>query len=183
MNPRLLPVAGAVVGLAWAGALRGYMVAFAGSASRFDMVGTFAQILLPGVVIGALLGWAEVIRRRGGAPRWRLLALSPVLFAVAPMLTPGALWTLLTTGLGGGAVGVAVIGLLGGFALGDIGRRTLRIVAGVLAAALAAGIAVAPLFVGTGPREIWGVALGASLMPILIWACAIPFRRVVAATT
>src|SRR5690606_33853618 len=116
--------------------------------------------------------------RAGGAPRWRLLALSPALFAVAPMLTPGALEALLTTGLGGGAVAVVIIGLLGGFALGDIGQRVLRLVAGVLAATLGAGVAVAPLFAGTGPREFWGVALAASLLPILAWTCAIPFRRV-----
>ncbi|CAN5201451.1 hypothetical protein BH11ACT3_BH11ACT3_24680 [soil metagenome] len=171
------PVAGAVIGLAWSAALRAYMSVLAGDSTHFDVVGTFAQILLPGIVVGALLGWAETIRRRGGAPHWRLLALSPLLFFLAAMLTPCALVTFLSTGVGGGSLGIVLIALLGGFALGDVGRRWLRVAALVAGVVFAAGLAAAPLFAGVTAERAWATVLAASLMPILAWASAIPFSH------
>lgn len=169
---------GALAGTAWAAALRGYMAVFAGSASRFDLVGTMLQIVLPGAVIGALLGLAEYFRRTGGRRGWRWLALAPVLFVVAPMLTPGALWAFLTTGLGGGAVAVALTGIGGGFALSRRGPLWARIVVGVLAGALAAAGAAAVLFVGRGAEQVWAAVLAGSLLPLFALACSIPFRPV-----
>ncbi|TDE03080.1 hypothetical protein E1269_20695 [Jiangella asiatica] len=40
----------------------------------------FGYILLPGLGIGALLGWAEHLRRTGGRRHWRWLTFSPFLF-------------------------------------------------------------------------------------------------------
>src|SRR5688572_3041536 len=62
---------GALCGVAWAAALRAYMIELAGAESAFDWWGTVGAILVPGAVVGALLGWAEDIRRRGGRPGWR----------------------------------------------------------------------------------------------------------------
>jgi hypothetical protein len=78
-----------VCGLAWAAGFRGYLAAVAGPGSQMDRVGTFEGVLLPGLVTGALLGWAEHLRRTGGRPALRhWLALAPLAFVVA---TPGVL--------------------------------------------------------------------------------------------
>jgi hypothetical protein len=50
---------GAIFGLAWAASLRGFMMALAGPDSTFSFAGTFGIIIPAGVVVGALLGWAE----------------------------------------------------------------------------------------------------------------------------
>jgi len=57
------------------------MAEVAGAESGVEWVNTWGFILLPGLLIGALLGWAEFLRRTGGRPRWRWLTLSPLLFA------------------------------------------------------------------------------------------------------
>lgn len=80
------------------------------SSSGIHWFGTFGAVLLPGLITGALLGWAEHLRRQGGVSGWRWLAFAPLTFAIAPMLEPGALTAFLTMGLGGGAVGVALLG-------------------------------------------------------------------------
>ncbi len=62
---------GGLCGLTWAAALRSFMAELAGAGSDVGWYGTFAQVLLPGAVAGALLGWAEQIRRTGGRGGWR----------------------------------------------------------------------------------------------------------------
>jgi hypothetical protein len=182
-------LAGAVLGLAWTSALRSYMSELVGSASRIEWIGTFAQILLPGVLVGALLGLAEYFRRTGGRRGWRWLAAAPVLFALAPQFTPGAFVTFVSTGLGGGAIAVALVGILGGLALSGRGPRWGRVVAGVPALALTLGGAVAYFgfdqrFVGgfSTVHGVWVALLFTSLMVVFAVACSIPHRRVVAAT-
>jgi len=176
---------GAVGGIAWAASLRGWMVELAGRESAFDWVGTFAQILLPGALVGLLLGLADFARRTGGRPGWRWLAVAPLLFGIAPLLTPGALDLLLSTGLGGGAIAVVLIGILGGFAVSRRGPLWLRIVCGVLAAALiaAGGVASfgfdAPVAADWEPRQAWSGVLFVSLMVVFVFACSLPHRRVV----
>ena len=54
---------GGVCGLAWAASIRGFMTQIAGDESGVSWPGTFGWILLPGVVIGLLLAWAEYLRR------------------------------------------------------------------------------------------------------------------------
>src|SRR5207342_2926450 len=114
---------GAVAGLAWATSLRGFMAQVAGAESAVTWSGTFFWILLPGVLCGGLLGWAEHLRRTGGRRRWRWLVLSPLLFT--SVLLPGLLdpKSFLQGGIGGGAIGLPVIGILGGYALCGRGRR------------------------------------------------------------
>jgi hypothetical protein len=57
-------VVGGVCGLAWATGLRGLMAEVAGQASTVSWTFTFGFILLPGVIVGVLLGWAEHLRTR-----------------------------------------------------------------------------------------------------------------------
>ena len=177
-------VIGTICGIAWAAGFRAYMVELVGIASRFDWVGTFATILLPGAVAGALLGWAESLRRSGGARGWRWLALAPLAFAVAPLLRPGAAVELVTTGIGGAAIGVALIGIGGGYAISGRGRLWGRIVAGVLSGASLAAIALMPAAIGgarlivTEPRGAWVSVLAGSFLLVLVLASSIPFRPV-----
>jgi hypothetical protein len=52
---------GAVLGLTWAAALRGYMMQLAGPTSTFTFSGTFGIILPAGTLVGGLLGWAATL--------------------------------------------------------------------------------------------------------------------------
>ena len=60
-----LIVLGAVIGLAWAASLRGFMMVLAGPDSTFTFTGTFGIVIPTGIIVGALLGWAEYQRRTG----------------------------------------------------------------------------------------------------------------------
>jgi hypothetical protein len=57
------------------------MAQIAGSEASLDWAGTFGWILVPGIGVGALLGWAQHLRLSGGRRGWRWLALSPLLFS------------------------------------------------------------------------------------------------------
>ena len=101
-----LVLVGGLFGLAWAAGMRGFMAQIVQGDSSVSWSGTFGYILLPGLLVGLLLGWAEHLRRTGGERRWRWLALSPVLFA-AVVFSEGPLGVLgiFEDGLGGGAIG------------------------------------------------------------------------------
>jgi hypothetical protein len=124
-------VLGALAGLAWACALREFMAEVAAADSGVEWGLTFGFILLPGALIGACLGWAEVRRRRGQPQQWRLV-LAPFLFAAVLFSDPLHLGELFNEGIGGGTVGVPAIAILGGFAISGRGRLWGRIVAGLL---------------------------------------------------
>lgn len=181
-SPWMWVTGGAVCGLAWSAALRGYMVELVGAESNFTWSGTFGALLLPGAVTGGLLGWAEHLRRVGSPRKWRLLALAPLTFAVAPMLIPGAVTTLATTGMGSGAIAVGLMGIVGGYALCGRGRGWPRVVCGAAGvgftaalAATVAGMTDPPLSL-TDPRGAWAAVLVASLYPVLALGCSIPHR-------
>ena len=139
-------IAGAFLGLSWGAALRAWMALLAitfGESPQFTWSGTFGAILLPAALVGALLGGAAGAAGASGKPQWRWVVLSPLLLVIGPAIaTKDFISTLVTTGLGGGAIGVALIGLLGGFALSRFGAAWLRWVSGLLALLLtfAAGI-------------------------------------------
>lgn len=174
---------GSVCGLAWAGALRAYMAELNSALSTVTWGGTFVGILLPGVLAGAALGAATAIEPRGrGRTVLRCCAAAPLTFMVVPMLLPGMLVALLTSGLGGGAVGVALAGVAGGYALA--GRRTwARLATGLVWVTVIVGVTASvptvggPALAATGPRGVWVMLLAASLMVMLGLAAAIPFRR------
>jgi hypothetical protein len=78
------------------------------------LVRTFGWILVPGIGVGALLGWAEQLRSSGGRRGWRWLALAPLLFSAILFSRPLDLLSIFEDGVGGGAIGVSLYGLLGG---------------------------------------------------------------------
>lgn len=178
---------GATCGIAWAAGFRGYMVELAGPASSVGWWGTFGALLLPGAIAGGLLGWAEALRRTGGRRGWRWLALAPLTFAIAPMLMPGAITTLLTQGLGGGAIAVPLMALGGGYAISRRGPLWSRLVSGLISAALIAALALAgPGIAGTGlaltePRGAWVAVLASSFVVVLALASSIPHQPVLTA--
>jgi hypothetical protein len=178
MSRRTVPVVvpGAVIGLTWAAALRGWMIQIAGYQSTVHWYGTFALVLAPGLCVGALLGLAEQ-RRRTGGPRSRWLVLAPCLFLVVPA-DPAIFKTLITTGPGGGAIGVVLPGLAGGYAVSDQGhawwRRTCGVCAvlGILLVSVIASDHQPP----ETARGAWVGLYGSSLIATLCLACAIPQR-------
>jgi hypothetical protein len=173
---------GALAGLAWSGALRGFMTAVAGSESEVHWVNTFGFILVPGVLAGALLGWAEHLRRTGGRPRWRLLTLAPLLFVAVLLSNPLDFGSVLEDGVGGGAIGVPIIGILGGFAICGRGPVVWRSVSGVV---FVAGLAVwaltavdvgGPAFALTSTHGLWATVLYWTLLATLAVGSSVPLR-------
>jgi hypothetical protein len=183
-HPAGLVLAGAVCGLAWAAGLRGMMAEIAGPESTFDWSLTFGWLLAPGVIAGALLGWAEHLRRTGGAGRWRWLALSPLAFAGVLFSQPGDLTGLLEDGIGGGALAVPLFGIAGGYALSGRGPLAARIACAVFAVAPIPVWAMTATRVGgpdlalDTPRGAWVAVLFYSFLAVLAIASAIPHRAV-----
>jgi hypothetical protein len=107
------------------------MAEVAGADSGVEWGLTFGYILLPGAMIGALLGWAEFLRRTGDGSARHRLAYAPLLFAA--VLVPGLFHpgTFLEDGIGGGAIGVPVLAMLGGFAISGRGAVWGRAIAGL----------------------------------------------------
>jgi hypothetical protein len=175
---------GGLCGLAWATGLRGFMAQIAGDESSVDWAGTFGWILLPGILVGVLLGWAEHLRTSGGRPGWRWLALSPLLFSAILFSRPLDMLSIFEDGLGGGAIGVPVFGMLGGFALSGRGPLWGRVVAGAVAltvipvwALTVTSFAGAEYALDT-PKGAWVALYYYSFLAVLALACAIPHRPV-----
>jgi hypothetical protein len=126
-----------------------------------------------------LLGWAEHLRRIGElrAVRQRWLIASPVALAAAS-LDPAIFRALITTGLGGGALGVVCLGLTGGYALSRRGPLVARIASGLVALLLM----VAPASIRAEDAPVsaahgaWIAIQVTSLLAILCIACSIPHR-------
>jgi hypothetical protein len=175
---------GGLCGLAWAAGLRGFMAQIAQDASGVSWSGTFGWILLPGLVIGMLLGWAEHLRTTGGRPGWRWLALSPLLFAAILFSNPLGILGIFEGGDGGAAIGVPLYGMAGGYAISGRGPRWARIACGLLAAttipiwALTVESFAGPELALTTPRGLWVALYYYSFMALLMLACAIPHRPV-----
>lgn len=175
---------GGVAGIAWAAAFRAYMSEIVGGASRMDWYGTFVAVIGAGLITGALLGLAEYFRRTGGRRHWRWLGLAPLGFAILPLTMPGALLALVTEGLGGGAVAVALIAIAGGFAVSGRGALWARLACGVLTLVMIGGLVASVPAIGgirlalDQPRGAWVAILAASCMTVLCLASSIPFRRV-----
>jgi hypothetical protein len=173
---------GVLGGLAWACALRSFMAAVAGTESGVDWGPTFGYILLPGAVIGALLGWAEFLRRHRDGPGRRRLAYAPLLFAA--VLVPGLLHpeSFLEDGIGGGAIGVPVIAMLGGFAISGRGPAWGRALAGlgftagfVVWLLVAVPVGGESFALGT-PHGLWVSVLYESLLVTFALAASVPHR-------
>jgi len=175
-------VIGGLCGLAWAAALRAFMAEIAGPSSEVHWVDTFLFVLLPGVLAGALLGWAWQLQRTGGRPRLWLLSLSPLLFAAVLFSDPLDIGSLLDDGIGGGALGVPLIGILGGYAASGRGSAVRRAIAG---AVFVAGLGVwavtasdvgGPEFALTTQHGLWATLLYWSLLISMALAVSVPLR-------
>jgi hypothetical protein len=162
---------GAVLGLTWAAALRGYMMQLAGPTSTFTFSGTFGIILPTGTLVGALLGGAEYQRRIGR--QYPLLIGAPLLLGILPGL--------LTAGFDPAPAGLAVSAMVGGYAVSGRGPRWARIVAGVitLGSILAPFAAHKPYpeLSATTPYGAWAATLASSLFVAAALACSIPMRK------
>jgi len=162
------------------------MAQIVGEDSTVNWWATFGYVLFPGVVIGLLLGWAEHLRRTGGRRHWRWLAISPILF-MAVLFSEGPLgvFGIFEDGLGGGAIGVPLYAMAGGYAISGRGPRWGRLACGVLAltaipiwALTVESFAGADLAVTT-PRGLWVAVYYYSFLALFMVAAAIPHRTAV----
>ena len=181
---------GALCGIAWACALRGFMAEVAGAESGVDWVGTWGFILLPGLLIGALLGWSEHLRRTGGRPWWRLLVLSPFLFAA--ILVRGLIEdpaTMFEGGIAAGTVAIPVLCIIGGHALSGNAPLWSRLPAGVVGVATLVAWPLTSTAVGGSnfaldtPQGLWATALYDALLVVFALAASVPQRAIFSTTT
>jgi hypothetical protein len=178
-----LVLLGGLLGLAWAAGLRGFMAQVVRGDSSVSWSGTFGYVLLPGLLIGLLLGGAEHLRRTGGRRRWRWLALSPLLFT-AVLFSEGPLEVLgiFENGLGGGAIGVPLYAMAGGYAISGRGPRWGRVTCGALALtaipiwALTVESFAGPDLAVTTPRGLWVALYYYSFLALAMVAAAVPHR-------
>lgn len=177
-------VVGTFLGFAWGASLRAWMAVLAvefGQRPQFTWEGTFGAILLPAALMGALLGGATDFAQTSHSTRWRWAILSPLLLIVGPLIfLRDFIPSVVTTGLGGGAIGVALIGLLGGYAFSGYGVRWTRWAASLFPSLF---FIIAPLYafysVVNGTLNVGGffsVVLFVLLMALLIAGISAPAR-------
>jgi hypothetical protein len=163
-------VIGAVIGIAWAASLRGFMQQLAGPTSTFSFGGTFGIIIPAGTATGALLGWAEYQRRTG--LQYGLLIAAPLLIGIIPVLFTGQLDM--------GPVGLALLAMAGGYSVSGRGPLWARIVAGTAFASVPVTFVAPkpyPDLSVTTPHGAWFATLASSLFVTLALASSIPMRR------
>jgi hypothetical protein len=162
---------GTVVGIAWAASLRGFMMVLAGPDSIFTFGGTFGVIIPSGMVVGALLGWAEHQRRTGH--QHGLLILAPLVLGVAPLI--------LTGGVDPAPFALALFAMVGGYSVSGRGPVWARVVAGTVALATIPVTWLAPKpdpdLSATTPYGAWFATLACSLFVTLALASSIPMLR------
>jgi hypothetical protein len=172
---------GLMLGIAWGAALRAWMVVLAlqfGEAPDFSWRGTFGAVLAPAALAGAILGAASYAAATRNDTTWRWAILSPLLFVVFSVLfVENFVPTLFKTGLGSGAIGVAVIGIVGGYAFSGFGPNWAHWTASAVTAFFllaSAGFAFARG--APGPREALSGTLFALLMVLLVVGASTPAR-------
>lgn len=176
-RPALATSVGAVAGLAWGCGLRVWMAALAGDASHVTAA-TVYGILLPAAATGALLGRAAA-RRAAGRPVSRWVVASPLLLS-SIVATPSSFVTLVTTGIGGGALAVPLFAIMGGYSLRGNGSRWWRGLSGAVSMAGIVGVGLAPRGINpdlqlTDLRGLLYAALGVALVGALTWAAGTPY--------
>ena len=172
---------GALCGLAWACGLRGFMTQVTTGPSAVTWTGTFVLILLPGLVVGLLLGLAEHLRRTTANPRGRLLVWSP--FAFVAVLVVGLVQhgTILQGGIGGGALALPAFGVAGAYALAGRGRWARLGCALLALVPVPAWILATSSFAGsslsiTHPKGAWVAVYFWSFLAVLMVATSVPLR-------
>lgn len=163
-------MAGGTCGLAWAAAMRAWMAQLAAGMPHSQSTVTWLTltlVLLPGAVVGALLGRAAY-RRAAGLPASRRLVAAPVVFASA-LLDPHIAAELIRNGTGGGSLIVVATALAIGYAM-TRRRRSMKAASATVLGAL--GLLV---IFGMGglagpldtPHGAWVSALGCALVLLL----------------
>ncbi len=172
---------GALCGLAWACGLRGFMTQVTTGRSTITWTGTFIWILAPGIVIGALLGLAEHIRRTSNDPRGRWLVWSPFVFSLVLPVSLIMNGSTFEGGVGGAALGVPALSVAGAYALA--GRRPwVRMACGLIAmSAVPIWAITAPGFGGPQlsifePKGAWVAIYFWSFLAMLMIGTAIPLK-------
>lgn len=177
---------GAAIGLAWASSLRAWMTHLAIEFEEwpsYTWEGTFLSVLGPTVAVGALIGF-DWHRRRESKGRVPLVVWSPLLLVVGPaLMADNFIGTLMDTGEGGGAIGVVLIGMTGGFALSGQRRLWVRGLTGLLAFGITAVMVSTFYFQDQGvtPSGTFG---GVYLVVLMVWlavGCSVPMRRMTSA--
>jgi hypothetical protein len=179
-------VVGALLGLAWGSSLRAWMALLAlqlGDPPKVTWQGTFAGVLLPAMVVGALGGRAVYAAKTSERKRWRWVILSPSLLILGPAIVQDHFISiLLKTGMGGGAVGVALVGMFGGYALSGFGPRWTRRAAALFALPLLIA-SIAPVYFADpsstrppGADEVFSILLFVLLMAQLAGGISAPSR-------
>lgn len=179
-------IVGTLLGLAWGASLRAWMVLLVlelGERSQFTLAGTFGAILFPTALVGALLGAATCEAETSDRKRWHWAILSPLLLIVGPVIvTENFFATLIKTGMGGGAIGVALIGVFGGYASSGFGKCWTRWLSGFLAVFLTIA-SVFPVYFANrtsadtlSAGKVFGVLLFVLLMVLLIAGVSAPSR-------
>jgi peptidoglycan/LPS O-acetylase OafA/YrhL len=156
------------------------MAEVAGPESQVHWGSTFGYILLPGLVAGGLLGWAESERRQGRRRSWA--AFAPLAFTAILLTHFWQLPSIAEDGVGGGAIGVPLVGMLGGWAIARRGKRLSRAVAGAL---FVAGLVVwaftatavgGPTFALDTAHGLWLTSLYYALLLTLAVAASVPHQ-------
>lgn len=174
---------GALLGVTWAAGFRAFMAEIAGPDSTFGWYATFGALIGGAGIVGGLLGWADHIRRTGGRPHWRWLALSPLILALLPLTVPGTL-AALAQGIGTAGMGVALIAIGLGYAFGGRGRAWLRAVIGAISTGAAIALVAFTPLISDGrisfsdARGAWAGTLALGSIIVLGLATSIPFRPV-----
>jgi hypothetical protein len=165
-----LVLAGVVCGLAWAAGMRGFMAQAAGPESVFSWFGTFGILLPAGALVGGLFGRAEHLRRTVAFPRGRRLTLAPLVFAADPF-----------------ALILVLPAMAGGYALAGRGSRRGRWAAAAstlvpVLAYVTAVLLLDDIHTLVTPGGAFMSVLLFSCYAVLVIACAIPHRAIVAGT-
>ena len=177
---------GAFLGLAWGASLRAWMSLLAlqlGDRPAITWLGTFAGILLPATLVGVLIGRAIHVAETSNRERWRWVLLAPLLLVLGPaIVNPGFVSTLLATGMGGGAIGVALVAMLGGYGFSGFGPRWTRGSCAILALLFGLASIVPSYLAGRAPAvplsasEVFGVLLFILLMVVFVAGISAPSR-------
>ena len=165
-------VGGTFLGRTWGASLRAWLAVIAGGSSNVIWRGTVMVLLLPATLVGAA---AEHARRTGGRGAWRCATLAPLLFVVMPALVQNNFVTqLLRTGIGGGAIGIALIGIIDGYAISGRGPRWARAVSRAIMAALVVAAVVGAFVEPPTAAGAYTLLTFIVVSWLLAGACAIP---------
>ncbi|MFB8147424.1 SRPBCC family protein [Microbacterium sp. NPDC057407] len=178
---------GSLLGVTWAAGFRAFMAEIAGPDSVFGWYATFGVVLGGAGIVGGLMGWADHIRRTGGRPHWRWLALSPLILGLLPLTVPGTL-AALAQGIGTAGMAVALIAIGLGYTFGGLGRAWLRVIVGAISAGAAIALVAFTPLISDGrisfsdPRGAWAGTLALGSIVVVGLATSIPFRPVLPLT-